>query len=117
MRRAAVRAWISLVVRTAMVAGCLVMPASLRAASTLDRSGRFAIQWWTIDDGLPEVPINGVAFAPDGSLFCTSPTRLCRFDGVAEQVTGGLPGRTAAVRRSLPLTEPREPVVVTARAR
>ena len=55
----------------------------VRAASTLDRTGRFAIQWWTIDDGLPEAPINGVAFAPDGTLYCTSPTRIARFDGVS----------------------------------
>jgi signal transduction histidine kinase/ligand-binding sensor domain-containing protein len=51
------------------------------AASTLDRSGRFAIKWWTIDDGLPEAPVNGVAFAPDGTLYCTTPTRIVRFDG------------------------------------
>lgn len=53
------------------------------AASTLDRSGRFAIQWWTVEDGLPETPVNGLAFAADGSLYCTTPTRIARFDGIA----------------------------------
>ena len=52
------------------------------AASTLDRSGKFAIQWWTVDDGLPETPVNGIAFSPAGDLYCTTPTRIARFDGV-----------------------------------
>ena len=59
----------------------LMLPAPVRAASSLDRTGRFAIQWWTIEDGLPEAPVNGLAFAPDGTLFCTSPTRISRFNG------------------------------------
>jgi len=64
-----------------VVASALVTATPARAASTLDRTGRFAIQWWTIDDGLPEAPVNGVAFAPDGTLYCTTPTRIVRFDG------------------------------------
>jgi hypothetical protein len=64
-----------------VAASALVTATPARAASTLDRTGRFAIQWWTIDDGLPEAPVNGVAFAPDGTLYCTTPTRIVRFDG------------------------------------
>ena len=64
-----------------VAASALVTATPAWAASTLDRTGRFAIQWWTIDDGLPEAPVNGVAFAPDGTLYCTTPTRIVRFDG------------------------------------
>jgi streptogramin lyase len=64
-----------------VTASALVTATPARAASTLDRTGRFAIQWWTIDDGLPEAPVNGVAFAPDGTLYCTTPTRIVRFNG------------------------------------
>ena len=60
----------------------VVFSTTVHAASSLDRTGRFAIQWWTIEDGLPEAPVNGLAFAPDGTLFCTSPTRISRFNGV-----------------------------------
>lgn len=67
------------IVAAAALPGATPVP----AASTLDRTGRFAIQWWTIDDGLPEAPVNGVAFAPDGTLYCTTPTRIARFDGVS----------------------------------
>lgn len=67
----------------AMVIGLAACCRPLQAVSMLDRSGRFAIQWWTIDDGLPEAPLNGIAFAPDGALYCTSPTRISRFDGTA----------------------------------
>ena len=66
-----------------VIASTLLAATRAPAASTLDRTGRFAIQWWTIDDGLPEAPVNGVAFAPDGTLCCTTPTRIARFDGVS----------------------------------
>ena len=67
--------WLAVV----LLASCGPCP----AASTLDRTGRFAIQWWSLDEGLPGAPVNGVAFAPDGSLFCASASRITRFDGVA----------------------------------
>lgn len=51
------------------------------AGARLDLSGSFAIRWWTIEDGLPETPLTGVATAPDGAVWCTSRTRLTRFDG------------------------------------
>lgn len=70
-----------------------------QAAFTLDRDGRFAVQWWTDDDGLPETPINGVAFAPDGILYCTSPTRITRFDGVSFEPLP--PHLTDSVREAL----------------
>jgi len=74
----------SAAVLRAATAGLVVLAAgTASAAFTLDRSGRFAIQWWTVDDGLPEAPVNGVAFAPDGLLHCTSPTRIARFDGIS----------------------------------
>lgn len=68
----------------AVTAGLVVVAAgTASAAFSLDRSGRFAIQWWSVDDGLPEAPVNGVAFAADGLLYCTSPTRIARFDGIS----------------------------------
>jgi signal transduction histidine kinase/streptogramin lyase len=54
-----------------------------RAASMLDPTGRFTIQWWTSEDGLPDTWVTGVAVAPDGSVFCCSRERLTRFDGLA----------------------------------
>jgi|688.fasta_scaffold68578_1 signal transduction histidine kinase len=84
MRFSARGARLSAVLCAGVVATAILVPAvPAPAASTLDRTGRFAIQWWTIDDGLPEAPVNGVAFAPDGSLYCTTPTRIARFDGVS----------------------------------
>ena len=74
----------SAAVLRAATAGLVVLAAgTASAAFSLDRSGRFAIQWWSVDDGLPEAPVNGVAFAPDGLLYCTSPTRIARFDGIS----------------------------------
>ena len=55
------------------------------AASMIDRTGRFAIQWWTADDGLPEGPLRGIAFAPDGSLYCAGSRAIAVFDGVVFQ--------------------------------
>lgn len=55
------------------------------AASMIDRTGRFAIQWWTADDGLPDGPLRGIAFAPDGSLYCAGSRAIALFDGVAFQ--------------------------------
>ena len=82
MRLPARGARLSTVLCVSIVAASSLIPAtSVPAASTLDRTGRFAIQWWTIDDGLPEAPVNGVAFAPDGTLYCTTPTRIVCFDG------------------------------------
>ena len=82
MRLPARGARLSTVLCASIVAASSLTPATpVPAASTLDRTGRFAIQWWTIDDGLPEAPVNGVAFAPDGTLYCTTPTRIVCFDG------------------------------------
>lgn len=70
----------------ALVALCMLMgPAAwqAQAASMIDRTGRFAIQWWTADDGLPDGPLRGVAFAADGSLYCAGSRQIARFDGVA----------------------------------
>ncbi|MCE9630044.1 MAG: hypothetical protein K8S94_04895 [Planctomycetia bacterium] len=53
------------------------------AASMLDRTGRFAIQWWTEDDGLPAAALTGVALAVDGSIVCATSDRIVRFDGVS----------------------------------
>lgn len=69
-----------------LAAACVLVWASsmaAEAASLIDRTGRFAIQWWTADDGLPEGPIRGVAFAADGSLHCVGARQIVRFDGVA----------------------------------
>ena len=53
----------SAAVLRAVTAGLVVAAAgTASAAFSLDRSGRFAIQWWSVDDGLPEAPVNGVAF-------------------------------------------------------
>jgi len=69
------------------VAGLCADPAMrcASAASMIDRSGRFAIQWWTADDGLPEGPLRGIAFAPDGSLYCAGSRAISVFDGVVFQ--------------------------------
>lgn len=72
----------SAAVLRAVAAWLVVAAGTAPGAFSLDRSGRFAIQWWSVDDGLPEAPVNGVTFAPDGLLYCTSPTRIARFDGV-----------------------------------
>jgi signal transduction histidine kinase/ligand-binding sensor domain-containing protein len=61
----------------------MIAAGDARAASMIDRTGRFAIQWWTADDGLPDGPLRGVAFAADGSLYCAGSRQIARFDGVA----------------------------------
>jgi signal transduction histidine kinase/ligand-binding sensor domain-containing protein len=66
-----------------MLVMCAAAASDARAASMIDRTGRFAIQWWTADDGLPDGPLRGVAFAADGSLYCAGSRQLVRFDGVA----------------------------------
>lgn len=69
----------------AIAAACLLvaaMPRLAGAASLIDRTGRFAIQWWTADDGLPDGPVRGVAFAADGSLYCAGARQIARFDGI-----------------------------------
>ncbi|MFM8414356.1 MAG: two-component regulator propeller domain-containing protein [Planctomycetota bacterium] len=53
------------------------------AGGLLDATGRFAIQHWTVEDGLPDAPLTGVAIAGDGSVAVASRTTLARFDGVA----------------------------------
>ncbi len=69
----------------ALLACALAVAAGLpaQAASMIDRTGRFAIQWWTADDGLPDGPLRGVAVASDGSLYCAGSRQIARFDGVA----------------------------------
>lgn len=47
----------------------------------LDVSGRYAVSWWTADDGLPEPPLNGLALDPAGEIVCASHTMISRFDG------------------------------------
>lgn len=47
----------------------------------LDASGRFHVRWWTADDGFPETPLVGAAFAADGTLVCSSRSRLVKFNG------------------------------------
>jgi signal transduction histidine kinase len=74
------RRWVAMLCGAAVAAACPCD--ATQAASILDRLGRFAIQWWTIDDGLPEAPVNGVAIAPDGSVVCASASRISWFDGV-----------------------------------
>ena len=72
------------VIATVAILLCAVgVAGDLRAASMIDRTGRFAIQWWTADDGLPDGPLRGVAFAADGSLYCAGSRQIVRFDGVA----------------------------------
>ncbi|MFM1995925.1 MAG: hypothetical protein RLZZ111_312 [Planctomycetota bacterium] len=51
------------------------------AAAMPDRTGRFMIQWWTSEDGLPDTGFTGVAIGPDGRVYCCSRERLVRFDG------------------------------------
>jgi len=66
-----------------VVLGCAMAAGEARAASMIDRTGRFAIQWWTADDGLPDSQLRGVAIAPDGSIMCATSRQLVQFDGVA----------------------------------
>jgi len=63
------------------LAACVVGGGASRAGDMLDPTGRFAIRWWTVDDGLPETPLTGLALAPDGSLLVASRTRVCRVAG------------------------------------
>jgi len=51
------------------------------AGSKLDSSCSFAIRWWTVEDGLPEIPLTAIDLAPDESVWCATRTRLARFDG------------------------------------
>ncbi len=74
------------VARATVMLAAAAMPAAphtqvASAASMIDRTGRFAIQWWTADDGVPDGPLRGIAFAADGSIFCTSNRQIVRFDG------------------------------------
>jgi signal transduction histidine kinase/streptogramin lyase len=48
----------------------------------VDPSGRYAIQQWTVGDGLPDVPLTGVAVAADGRVVVASRSTLTRFDGI-----------------------------------
>jgi signal transduction histidine kinase/streptogramin lyase len=63
------------------VAIAWLVTASVEAASMLDASGRYAVSWWTVDDGLPEPPLNGLALSATGEIICASHTTLSRFDG------------------------------------
>ncbi|NBT14367.1 MAG: hypothetical protein EBS56_12445, partial [Planctomycetia bacterium] len=38
----------------------LVPQAASDAGSKLDSSGSFAIRWWTVEDGLPEIPLTAI---------------------------------------------------------
>ncbi len=49
----------------------------------LDPSGRYAVQRWTVEDGLPDAPATGVAVAADGTLVVAARSSLVRFDGLA----------------------------------
>jgi len=66
-------------IASAVLVASHALPAA--AGSMLDTTGRFALHWWTVDDGLPEVPVTGLGFAPDGTLWCATPSRIARFDG------------------------------------
>lgn len=59
----------------------LVSPSVVSAAAMPDRTGRFIIQWWTSEDGLPVTGFTGVAMGPDGRIYCCSRERIVRFDG------------------------------------
>ena len=74
---------LGLAFRTGLVVGALAgsLAPGLRAASMLDASGRYAVSWWTVDDGLPEPPLNGLAMGPTGEIVCASHTMISRFDG------------------------------------
>lgn len=61
--------------------GGTVLAAVGQAATMLDPSGRFVIQWWTEADGLPETPLTGVVASADGTVLCSSRTQLVRFNG------------------------------------
>lgn len=71
-------AWLAAACIAAWIAGTADAP-----AAKIDRTGRFAIQWWTADDGLPDGPLRGVAFAADGTLVCAGSRQIVRFDGVS----------------------------------
>jgi len=58
-----------------------VSPPAVPAAAMPDRTGRFMIQWWTSEDGLPDTGFTGVSIGPDGRVYCCSRERLVRFDG------------------------------------
>ena len=47
---------------------------------------KWTINSWTVEDGLPESEVRGLAFAPNGFLWVCTTRRLCRFDGVRFEV-------------------------------
>ena len=70
-----------------LVAAALIIAAAGPARLTmahgrLDPTGRYEIRWWTVDDGLPETPLQGIAAAADGTIVCGSRSRIVRFDGI-----------------------------------
>src|ERR1700747_1168778 len=45
-------------------------------------AAQYRLQAWTVDNGLPQNVIRGVAQTPDGYLWITTLDGLARFDGV-----------------------------------
>jgi signal transduction histidine kinase len=73
---------------TALLAAMACPGSAAGGNSRLDPSGSFSIRWWTVEDGLPEVPLTSLAVGRDGAVWCASRTHLMRFDG---QVFAPLP--------------------------
>ena len=66
-----------------LAVGCIFAACGPAVAGGLvDTTGRYAMQRWTVEDGLPDSPLTGVAVAPDGTVLVSSRSTLARFDGV-----------------------------------
>ena len=99
-RQSRLWSWLGPAIAAALHMGLMglmgLITTSSQAASMLDVSGRYAVSWWTADDGLPEPPLNGLAFDPAGEIVCASHTMISRFDG---QTFRPLPERLIAPLR------------------
>src|SRR5271170_6740844 len=51
-------------------------------SSGLVARAQYGIDHWTVEDGLPQGIIRGIAQTPDGYLWITTLDGLARFDGV-----------------------------------
>ena len=54
----------------------------LGAPEPVDLGADYAIERWTIDDGLPQSSVTGIAQSQDGYLWLTTFGGVVRFDGV-----------------------------------
>lgn len=82
----------------AVLVGIVLISPALASDAKIDRTGNFAIRWWTVEDGLAAMPLVGVAVAADDAVWCATRSHVMRFDGrrfatLPDSVGSGLRGR------------------------